>query len=48
MHRDWLIVLLFLFLSIIAYTASYETNLLSVIPEYIKRLISPITTGILP
>ncbi|HLI45755.1 MAG TPA: hypothetical protein VKU94_01010 [Geobacterales bacterium] len=48
MHRDWLIILLLLFISFIAFSSSYETDLFALITDYIKRLIGPISTGILP
>jgi hypothetical protein len=48
MHKDWLIAISLLAFGFILLAYSYETNLFSSIQEYIKKLIEPITVGILP
>jgi hypothetical protein len=48
MHKDWLIAISILAFGFILLAYSYETNLFNSIQEYIKKLIEPITVGILP
>jgi hypothetical protein len=48
MHKDWLITVSVLAFGLILFSYSYEANYFNSIQEYIKRLIEPITVGILP
>lgn len=48
MHRDWLITVFFLSIGVILFSASIDTSIAFMIADFVKRLISPITTGILP
>jgi hypothetical protein len=48
MNKEWLITLIFFFLGAVFISSSIDFNYFNLIPELVKKLIEPITQGILP